>query len=135
MGRQRSSKLNFSHGTRLRITPSNRISVPVWRCPFRLKLDALFAYVVVKDASDLGLAQALRVHIKSLGDAAGRGVDGSRVEEETGAGAAVIPYSQGGIEMAKFDHRAAVESGIEGTEAQDLGFGTAGGGSVDSVSR
>ena len=32
--------------------------------------------------------------------------------------------------MAKFDHRAGVESGIEGTEAQDLGFGTAGGGSI-----
>jgi hypothetical protein len=97
---------------------------------FEGELDALFAYVVVKDASDLRLAQALRVHIKSLADAAGRGVDGSRVEEETGAGAAVIPYSQGGMEMAKFDHRTAVESGIEGTEAQDLGLGTAGGGSV-----
>jgi len=95
------------------------------------EFDALFADVVVKEASDLRFAEALRAHIQSLADASGRGINGSRVEEETGAGTAVIPDSQSGIEMANFDYRVRVESGIDGTEAQDLGFGAAGGGSVN----
>ena len=92
------------------------------------EFDALFADVVVKEASDLRFAEALRAHIQSLADASGRGINGSRVEEETGAGTAVIPDSQSGIEMANFDYRVRVESGIDGTEAQDLGIGAAGGG-------
>ena len=32
--------------------------------------------------------------------------------------------------MVDFDLRAGVEGGVDGTEAQDLGFGAAGGGSV-----
>ena len=75
-------------------------------------------------------AQAYRADVKSLADASGRGIDGSSVEKETGAGAAVVPYSQGGMEMARFGDRTAVESGIDGAEAQDLSFGSAGSGSV-----
>jgi hypothetical protein len=86
--------------------------------------------MALKDASDLRFAQALRVRVERLADASGCGICGSRIEEETGAGAAVVPHSQGGMEMAGFDHRAAVESGVDGAEAQDLGFGTAGSGPV-----
>ncbi len=50
---------------------------------------------------------------------------GSGVEEEAGAGLAVIPYRQGGLEMGGFDEGAAIESGVDGTEAQNLGFGAA----------
>ena len=37
----------------------------------------------------------------------------------------VIPYRQGGLEMGEFDAGAAIESGVDGAEAQNLGFGAA----------
>jgi hypothetical protein len=43
---------------------------------------------------------------------------------------AVVPYCQGGLEMAGIDDRAAVKGGIDSAEAEDLGFRTAGGGAV-----
>lgn len=97
---------------------------------FKREVDALFAYVFVKEASELGFAQALRVHIEGLADTAGRRIDRGGVEEETGAGAAVIPDGQGGLKMADVDFRAGVEGSIDCAEAQDVGFGAAGGGSV-----
>jgi len=59
-------------------------------------------------------------------------VDGSGVEEETGAGLTIFPYGQGCLEMGGFDEGAAIECGVDGTEAENLGFGTAGGGSVQA---
>jgi hypothetical protein len=38
---------------------------------------------------------------------------------------AVVPHRQGGREVAGVDQRAGIECGIDGTEAQDLGFGAA----------
>ena len=55
---------------------------------------------------------------------------GSGVEEEVGAGLTVIPYGQGGLEMDGFDAGAAIESGVDGAEAQNLGFGPTGGGAI-----
>ena len=43
---------------------------------------------------------------------------------------AVVPHGQGGLEMARVDQRAGIERGIDGAEAQDLGFGAAGCGAV-----
>ncbi len=43
---------------------------------------------------------------------------------------AVVPHGQGGVEMGDFDLGAAIEGGVEGAEAEDLGFGAAGGGAV-----
>ncbi len=42
----------------------------------------------------------------------------------------VIPHGQSGLEMGGFDEGVAIESGVDGTEAQNLRFGAAGGGFV-----
>jgi len=68
----------------------------------------------------------LRGDVEGLADAPGGGIDGGSVEEEAGTGAAVFPYGQGGLEVASVDERAAIECGIDGAKAQDLGFGAAG---------
>ena len=43
---------------------------------------------------------------------------------------AVIPDGHWGVKMGGFDEGAAIEGGVDGTEAENLGFGTAGGGAV-----
>ena len=77
---------------------------------FESEVDSLFAYVAMKEAPELNPAQAFRGDVKGLADAAGRGVDGCGVEEETSAGETVVPYGQGGIEMAGIDERAAIKA-------------------------
>jgi len=78
------------------------------------KLDALFAEMAVKEATDLGLAQPSRGGGDGLAGAARRGIDGSVVEEETSAVLAVVPHSQSGVEVGDFDQGAAIEGGVEG---------------------
>ncbi len=53
---------------------------------------------------------------------------GAVVEEKASAGAAVVPYSQGGLEVAGIDERGAIQGRVDGAQAKDLGFGAAGGG-------
>jgi len=63
-------------------------------------LDALFADMAVTEATDLILAHAFGVGGEaSLMRRAG-GVEGSGIEEEAGAGLAVVPNGQGGVEIA-----------------------------------
>ncbi len=98
---------------------------------FEGEIDALGAYMTVEKSEDLGFGEAFGGADDSLADAAGDGIDGRAVEEKTSTGLAVVPYSECGLEMADLDERAAVERGVDGAEAKDLGFGAAGGGSVD----
>src|ERR1700683_3476727 len=84
----------------------------------------------VKESPDLGFSQSFRGSVEGLADALGGRIDGSGVEEETGAGQAVVPYGQGGLEVAGFDEGAAIEGGVDGAEAQNLCFSAAGGGTV-----
>jgi len=92
--------------------------------------DALFAYVAMKEAPDLDSAETVRAEVKGLADAPGGGIDGCGVEEEAGAGETVIPYRQGGLDVAGIYEGVAIKGGIDGAEAEDLSFGAAGGGTV-----
>ncbi len=97
---------------------------------FEGQIDALLTYMAVEEASDLGPAQALGVHVKGLADAASGWIDGCGVEEKAGTGAAVVPHGQSSLKMAGLDAQAAIQGGVDGTEAQHLSFGAAGGGAV-----
>jgi len=63
-------------------------------------LDALFADMAVTEATDLILAHAFGVGEEGFVDAARGGGQGSGIEEEAGAGLAVVPNGQGGVEIA-----------------------------------
>jgi hypothetical protein len=86
--------------------------------------------MTAKESPDLGSGQSFRGSVEGLADALGGGIDWRDVEEEAGAGQAVVPYGQGGLEMAGFDEGAAIEGGVDGAETQDLRFCAAGGGAV-----
>ena len=98
---------------------------------FQREVDALLAYMAAKEQADFIPGQASGAGVESLTDALSRGIDGRDVEEEAGAGQAVIPDGQGGVEMAGLDDGAGIEGRVEGAEAQDLGLSAAGGGAVD----
>jgi len=66
--------------------------------------------------------------VEGIFDAVSSVVSGGGAEEEWGAGGAVIPYGERRLEMRQGDDGAAIEGSIDGAEAQDLGFGAAGGG-------
>ena len=83
--------------------------------------------MAVEEGADLTFGQAFRGGVEGFADAPGGGIDGGDVEEETGAGLAVIPHGQGGVEMGGVDDGAAIEGGVDGAEAENLGFGAAGG--------
>ena len=86
--------------------------------------------MVVKERTDLTFGQPFPSRDEGLADAPGSRIYGSDVEKEVCAGLTVVPYGQGGVEMTGFDEGAAIEGGVDGAEAQDLGFGAAGGGAV-----
>jgi hypothetical protein len=79
------------------------------------KLDALFADMAVKEATDLALAQTFGGGGDGFADAARCGIDGSVVEEKTSAGLAVVPHGQASVEVGDFDQGAAIEGGVDGT--------------------
>jgi hypothetical protein len=88
------------------------------------KVDALFADMVVKERTDLTFGQPFPSRDEGLADAPGSRIYGSDVEKEAGAGLTVVPYGQGGFEMGGFDEGAAIEGGVDGTEAENLAFGS-----------
>jgi hypothetical protein len=94
------------------------------------KVDALPADMAVNEGTDLAFGQPFRVRVEGFADAPGSGVDGSGVEEEACTGLAVIPDGHCGVEMGGFDEGAAIEGSVDGAEAENLRFGTAGGGAV-----
>ena len=95
------------------------------------EVDAFPAYMAVEEGADLTFGQAFRSGVEGFADAPGGGIDGGNVEEEAGAGLAVVPHGQGGVEMGGFHDGAAIEGGVNGAEAENLGFGAAGGCAVD----
>jgi hypothetical protein len=66
---------------------------------FEGQIDAFFAYMTVEEASDLGPAQALGVHVERLADSARHGINGCGVEEEAGTVAAVVPDGRSGLKI------------------------------------
>jgi hypothetical protein len=86
--------------------------------------------MAVKETPDLIFRQSLRGLLESLANAVGDRVTGGVAEEEGGAGGTVIPYGQSGLEMRHTDGGGGVEGSVDGAEAEDLGFGAAGGGAA-----
>ena len=65
-------------------------------------------------------------------DTVGGVVAGGCAEEEGGACRAVVPHGEGSLKVRQSDDGAAVENGVNGAKAQNLGFGPAGGGAVEA---
>jgi hypothetical protein len=99
---------------------------------FKCHVDAFTADVAVKESSDFFSGQAFQGFVKSPADTIQNSVARGGVEDQGSAGRAVIPYGKCSLEMGRFDDRAAVKSRVDGTQAEDLGFGPAGGGTVEA---
>ena len=96
-------------------------------------VDGVAIETAVKEGADLGFGQSVgSCVVESLFDAVDDVVSGSGAEEEWGACRAVLPYGKCSLEMGQRDNGAAIEGSIDGTEAQDLGFGPAGGGAIEA---
>src|ERR1700752_1306774 len=94
------------------------------------KVDSFFADMAMEKSANLQSRQALGADIQRLADALSGGVDGSGVEENASTGATVIPYSEGGLEVAGIDETGAIQGRVNSTQAKDLGFSAAGGGAI-----
>ena len=92
------------------------------------KVDSFFAYMAMEKSANLHSGESPGRDVKRLADALRGGVDGGGVEEKASTDAAVIPYRQGGPEVAGIDERGAIKGRVDGAQAKDLGFGAAGGG-------
>jgi hypothetical protein len=94
---------------------------------FECHVDAFTTNVAMKESSDFFSGQALRGFIESQADTIQNSVSRGGVKDQGGAGRAVIPYGKGSLEMGRLDDRAAVKGRVDGTQAENLGFGAAGG--------
>ena len=86
----------------------------------------------MEEIPDLFSGEAVGRSLQSLADAIGNGVSDTDTEEGGGGVGTVVPQGEGSLEVGQPDDRAAVESGVEGAEAQHLCFGTAGGCAVET---
>ncbi len=86
----------------------------------------------LEEAADLRFCEAVLRGFDGFADAVGDGVSGGEAEEAGGAFVAVLPDGHGCIEVGQADEITRVESGVESAEAEDLGLGAAGGGSVEA---
>jgi len=92
---------------------------------FERSIDAFATDVAIEETTDLIPCEAVGGGLDGLANAVGDGVSGSQAEEADGASVAVGPYRVGRFKVGEADNFAGVERGIEGAEAQDLGFATA----------
>ena len=99
---------------------------------FEGSVDAVAVDVAMKETPDLMLRQSAVGGLDGFADTVGDGVPGGHAEEVGGTGVAVIPHGEGSLEMGQADDGGGVESGVDGAEAQDLGFGAAGGGAAQA---
>jgi hypothetical protein len=70
---------------------------------FEGRVDTVTLDVAVKETPDLILRQAVAGGVNGFADAVGNGVSGGLAEEEGGAGVAVIPHGEGGLEVRQAD--------------------------------
>jgi hypothetical protein len=95
-------------------------------------VDMVAAEMAMEESTDLFSGQSVGGGVEGLTDTVGSGVTGAGAEEEGGTRRAVLPYFEGGVEMGRLDDGTAVESCVDGAEAQNLGFGAAGGCAVEA---
>ena len=88
--------------------------------------------MAVEEIADLFSGEAVVCSLKSLADAIGNGVSDAVTEEGGGGIGTVVPQGEGRLKVGQADDGAAVKSGVEGAEAQYLGFGATGGGAVEA---
>ena len=100
--------------------------------PFERLVDEGAADVAVKELPDLVSGEAVGRSLESLADAIGNGVSDAVAEEGGGGVGTVVRQGEGRLEVRQPDDGAAVESGVDGAEAQHLGFGAAGGCAVET---
>jgi hypothetical protein len=89
-------------------------------------IDAVAVDVAVEESPDLVFRQSFGGCVESLANTVGNRVTGGIAEEKGSAGEAVIPNGEGSLEMGQADDGARVESSLDGAEAQDLCFRSAG---------
>jgi hypothetical protein len=94
--------------------------------------DTLAAEMTMEESPYLFSGQSVLGGVEGVLYAISGGVAGGGAEEERGTGRAVIPCGQSSLEMGLADDGSAVESSVDGAEAQDLGFGAAGGSAVET---
>src|ERR1700722_5930123 len=99
---------------------------------FQGVVDTVALDVAMKETPDLILRQSAIGSLDGFPDTVGDGVSGGHAEEEGGTGVAVIPNGEGSLEMWEADDGGGVQGGVNGTEAQDVSFGTAGGGAMQA---
>ena len=95
-------------------------------------VDGGTAEVAVEEIADLFSGEAVVCRLKSLEDAIGDGVCDRGTEEGAGRIGTVVPEGEGCLKVGQLDDGAAVESGVEGAQAEYLSFGTTGGGGAES---
>ena len=88
------------------------------------------ADVAMEEIADLFSGKAVFRSLKSLEDAIGDGVSDAGAEEGGGGVGTVVPHGEGRLKVRQADEGAAVESGVDGAEAQHLCFAATGGGAV-----
>ena len=85
----------------------------------------------MEEGTHLGSGQSVGGCVDGIEDTVG-GVAASRcAEKEGGACGTVVPHREGSLKVRQPDARATVENSVYGAEAQDLGFGPTGGGTVE----
>ena len=100
--------------------------------PFERLADDAAADVAVKELPDLFPGEAVGLSLQSLADAIGNGVSDAVTEEGGGGVGTVVPQGEGSLEVRQADDGAAVESSVDGAEAQHLCFAATGGGTVEA---
>jgi hypothetical protein len=100
---------------------------------FECGFDAAAAETAVEESTYLLSGQAaVSGRVDGFEYAVGGGVAGGSAEEEGGACGAIVPHGEGGLQVRQPDDGAAVEKSVYGAEAQNLGFGPTGGGTVEA---
>ena len=98
---------------------------------FECGFDAAAAEMALEESTDLLPGQGAGC-VDGFQDPVGGVVAGGFAKEERGAGGAVVPHREGCLKVRQPDNGAAVENSVYGTEAQNLSFGTTGGGAVET---
>ena len=86
----------------------------------------------MEESTHLGSGQSGGGCVDGFEDTVGGVVASRYAEKEGGAGGAVVPHREGSLKVRQPDARATVENSVYGAEAEDLGFGPTGGGTVET---
>ena len=98
---------------------------------FECGVDAVAGEMAVEKSTHLRSGQSVGGCVDGFEDTVGGVVASRCAEKEGGACGAVVPHREGSLKVRQPDAATTVENGVYGAEAQDLGFGSTGGGAVE----